>query len=277
MLTEAEYVQQQISLGRRIHQHDGVWWERIYPFYCKPAFVYRAFDPGSARPSWRRSLLGYSHQVVTPGTGNRSVAFMELGGDDLRQFSLLAVKKVKRNQIRKGLKCCEVAPIGDLERELEGIREINISQSNRQAERFGAETPISRYVDEAEKWRKQVRREAALPGREWWGAFVAGALVAYMTTYQIADVRIIEKVKSHSDHLACCPVDALYFTVLEAAAGDPGCLRVVCGVPQHPSLNHFKEQFLFRARDYPYYSSSARLIEWGKRIALREARARSSH
>jgi hypothetical protein len=266
VLTEAEYVQQQISLGHRIHEHDGVWWDEAFPFYCKPAFVFRAFDPGSAKPSLRHSLLGYSHQVATNAQGNRSVAFMELGGDNLRRFSLATVKNVKRNQVRKGLKSCETALIGDLERNLESARQINISQSIRQADRFGAETPVSRYINEADQWCAQVRREFALRGREWWGSFAEGALVAYMVTYQVADVRIIEKVKSHSDYLRYCPVDALYFTVLEAASRNAECKRVICGQPQHPTLNHFKEQFLFEVRNYPYYSTHAKLIEWAKRM-----------
>ena len=64
-------------------------------------------------------------------------------------------------------------------------------------------------------------------------------------------------------------MDALYFTVLSAAAADPACTRILNGRPMHPSLNHFKEQFLFAAVDCPYFSTHAGLMEWGKRMRLR--------
>jgi len=269
VLTEPEYVQQQMSLGHKIHEHDGVWWDEVLPFYCKPAFDFRAFDPGTARPRRGRSLLGYSHQVATSTKGNRSLIFMELGGANLRRFSLTTVKSVKRNQIRKGLKTCEIRLIRDLEESLERIRQINISQSARQAKGHGAETPVRRFTDEAEAWRAQVRREGALAGREWWGSFVEGSLAAYMVTYQVDDVRIIEKVRSHSDCLKFCPVDALYYTVLEAASRNAECQRVISGAPQHPTLNHYKEQFLFEPKEYSYYSTHAKLIQWAKQLSAR--------
>lgn len=270
MLTEDEYVQQQMSLGRRFHEHDGVWWQEIYPFYCKPVFIYTAFDPKSAMPKRRRSLLGYSHQVVTPEKGNRSVPFMVLEGEDLRQFSLARIKSVKRNQVRKGLKSCAIRLIDDLEPILESMRQINVSQSIRQEGKFGAEAPVSRYIAQADQWRAQVRREFALCGREWWGAFVDGRLAAYMVTYQVDRLRVIEKVKSHTEHMKHCVVDALHYTVLEAASRELTCQRIIDGRPQHQSLNHYKEQFLFKSKDYPYYSTHARLIEWAKRVAMRE-------
>ena len=271
MLTETEYAQQQVSLGRRIHGHDGVWWDEQYPFYCKPAFIYRAFDPGSARPARRRSLLGYSHQVTTPEKGNRHAAFMVLEGERLRMFSLSTIDGYKRNRVRKGLKSCAVRLIDAIEPNLEKMRQINIDQALRQAARAGSETPVHRYIAEADSWRTQVRAEFALRGREWWGAFVDNALAAYIVTYQVDTTRVIEKVKSHSDYLKYCVVDALHFVLLEAASNETSCLRVIHGRPQHESLNQYKEQFLFRSKEFPYYSTHARLVECAKHVsALRD-------
>jgi hypothetical protein len=113
-----------------------------------------------------------------------------------------------------------------------------------------------------------MRSEAALEGREWWGAFVDGVLAAYLRTFQVDGIRIIQQAKADTDYLKACPMDALYFTVLNHAAADPACRILFNGRPQHPSLNHYKEQFLFRADKLPYYSSHAGLVELGKR-ALR--------
>ena len=266
MLTEAEFVHQQQALGRRIHEHDGVFWEEVYPFYCKPAFVYKAFDPGTARPARLRSLLGYSHQVLTPGLGNRTVPFMVLDRAGLDGFGLMKLPPKKRNQVRRALEHCEVKPITDLETVLERMREINLSQARRQEQGAGAEPPARRYTDEAEDWRTQIRRDFALHGLEWWGAFVNGMLVAYLRTYQVDGIRVIQQVKSDTDYFKFHPVDALYYEVLSMVAADSTCQRIMNGDPRHESLNHFKEQFLFKAVGYPYFSSKAFLVELAKKI-----------
>jgi hypothetical protein len=271
MLTEADFVNQQQALGRRIHEHDGVFWEEVYPFYCKPAFVYKAFDPGTARPARLRSLLGYSHQVLTPGLGNRTVSFMVLDHAGLDGFGLMKLPPKKRNQVRRALEHCEVKPITDLEMVLERMREINLSQAIRQEQGAGSDVPSVRYTQEADAWRLQIRREFALQGREWWGAFVDSVLVAYLRTYQVDDIRIIQQVKSDTEYFKFHPVDALYYAVLSRAAADPTCHRIMNGDPRHESLNHFKEQFLFKAVEYPYYSSNVWLVEfYKKRILNRE-------
>ncbi|MDS4068159.1 MAG: hypothetical protein RKO24_00890 [Candidatus Competibacter sp.] len=276
MLTEADYVKQQQSLGRRIHEHDGVFWEEVYPFYCKPAFVYRAFDPGTARPARWRSLLGYSHQVCARERGNRTVPFMVLERERLDDFGLMKLPTKKRNQVRRALEHCAIQPITDLELVLERLREINLSQAVRQEQGAGAEAPARRYTEEAEAWRAQIRREFALEEREWWGAFVDGALVAYLRTYQVDGIRIIQQTKADTAYFKFHPVDALYYEVLSRAATDATCQRIVNGDPRHESLNHFKEQFLFRAVEYPYYSSNAWLVNAAKRLVLgRDRQSRS--
>jgi len=275
-MTEEEFVQRQIALGRRIHEHDGVFWEEVYPFYCKPAFIYKAFDPGEARPARLRSLLGWSHRVRTPERGNRTVAFMVMGNQTIRSFTIQALPTKKRNQVRRGLKSCSVRPLEAIEPFVDRIREINIAQAIRQEQGAGAETPARRYTDEADAWRAQVLQEFAEGGREWWGAFVEGVLAAYMRTYQLDGVRVIEQTKADTAYFKFYPMDALYFTVLTRAAGDETCRLVVNGRPLHLSLNHYKEQFLFKTTEFPYYSTHARLVELGKGLSVDLVRLRRS-
>ena len=276
MLTEAEFVEQQRGLGRRIHEHDGVAWETVYPFYCKPAFEYKVFAPGAARPARIRSLLGYSHQVPAPEQGNRSLPAMVLDRERLEGFDLQKLPAKKRNNVRRALAHCAIQPIADIERHLERLREINVSQALRHQEDGGAQTPASRYAGGAESWRKQIRREFALQGREWWGAFVEGVLAAYLRTYQVDGIRVIQHAKTDTDYFKWYPMDALYFHVLSEAAATPSCLRLVNGRPMHPSLNYFKEQFLFQAVEFPVFSSSARMVELGKRLVNHSASLRSA-
>jgi hypothetical protein len=274
-MTEAEFAEQQRTLGLRIHMHDGVYWETVYPFYCKPAFPYTPFDPGEARPARFRSVLGYSHQVRTPARGNRVVPLMVLGRDGLDGFELMKLPPKKRNKVRRALEQCVVLPITDLGAHLERMRDINTSQALRQEQGAGAETPARRYTQEADAWRAQIRREFGLQGREWWGAYVGAVLAAYLRTYQVGGVRVIQQTKADTTLLKFHPMDALYYTVLCRAAADDTCVKVVNGSPLHPSLNHFKEEFLFKAVNFPYYSSSAWVVEMAKRLlAFRARRAR---
>lgn len=266
MLTEAEFAEQQRQLGRRIHEHDGVWWETKFPFYTKPAFEFRAFAPRSARPKWSRSFLGYSHQVPQPEMGNRLLEFMVLDGESLRGFGMARLGPKKRNQVRKGLKHCHVELISDLMAHLEEAREINITQSQRQMATGSFDRPMAYYSGKADVWRKEMLARFGLKGWCWWGAFSEGRLVAYMQTLAVEGKLMIMGMKSHTSYLPLCPVDAIYFTVLSQAAGDAGVEQVVNGRPQRESLDRYKEQFLFRRVVVQYFTVPIRCFRFGVQL-----------
>ena len=268
-MNEAEFARCQSALGRRIHENDGVFWEEVYPFYCKPAFNYKPFDPGVKKPASWRSLLGYSHQVRDANLGNRTVPFMVLDSEDLRSFDIMRIPIKKRPKIRKGLKACDVHFMEDLVPILDRVRQINIKQAVRQEKGAGAETPVKRYTVEADAWRAQVLKEFSVGGREWWGAFIGEELAAYMRTYQVDGVRVIEQTKVDNAYYKFYPMDALYYTIISQAAADQNCQFIVNGRPQHSSLNYYKEQFCFKSVEFPYYSTNARMVEFVKKRILR--------
>jgi hypothetical protein len=275
-ITEAEYAQQRQQLGRAIHENHGVWWETTAPFYAKPAFDFRLILPRQARPRWHKSFLGYSHQVPTRAQANRTLEWMVLEGENLKQFSLGRLRSEKRNQIRKGLKLCEVRLIPDLEACLEDMRQINISQAQRLMadDTFGL--PPTYYVSHQDKWRAELLKRFGLDGHEWWGAFHQGVLVAYLVTYQVESVRFFQVMKTHTEHLKLCATDAVYFRVLEQASRDADCLKIINGGPAREGLNRFKEQFLFKRSELFYFSSGAVLHRAAKRL-LRRAEVARAH
>lgn len=272
MLTELDYVKQQQALGRRIHEHDGVFWEEVYPFYCKPAFIYKAFEPGTARPARLRSLLGYSHQVDRTENGNRALPIMVLERNRLDNFGIMSLPSKRRTKVRRGLENCVIRAIEDLEPVLEQMREINISQSLRQAKQAGAEAPVSRYLQEADDWRSQIRREFQQKNRTWIGAFVNGLLIAYIRSYTVEGICVGQHTKAHDDAFQAKAVDALFFEWISSAAADSRCQCIISGSPLHGSLNDFKENFLFELKYLPYYSSSVWLVNTAKRLLMRGAR-----
>ena len=275
MLTEQEYALEQKKLGRRIHAHDGVWWEEPHRFFCKPAFQFRAFKPGMAKPALAHSLLAYSHQVPDPAEGNRRLSFLVLEGDCLRNFGLTSVKAKKRNQIRKGLDACEVKEITELEPQLEIMRMINISQARRQQRR---DVPPEYYVTKRHAWEHDIRLHFAHKGYTWRGAFHRGRLVAYMASLQVEGITFIQVVKSETESLSLCPTDALYYSALSDCGQYRACEAVVNGGPLTASLDHFKAQYLFTPKSYSYFVagrlaySVARLAGAGGRRLLDQMR-----
>ena len=274
MISELTYVEERQRAGCRTHYHDGIWWQQPWPLYAKPVFDFRAFPPGTARPLRVRALFGYSHQVAEAHMGNRSLEYMILEGEDLSSFSLDRLPAKKRNQVRKGLKQCEIQPLEAIESWLEHIREIYISQAQRHTEFHDAPaTPPSFYVNHADRWRKRELRYLTGAGREVWGALVEGRLVGFLVSRQVEEVRVIEKVKSHSDYLQCCLSDGLYFTVLAETARQGTCRRVVNPGVRGGGLDRYKEQFLFKRTEVPLYCSNVALFHLGERlIALRKWR-----
>lgn len=244
-MTEEEYALQLRELGREVHINDGVWWEKHHFGYCKPAYEFRSFRPGEAKPKFKRSFIGYSHPVPVPSDRVRTLRWMILDGEALGLFSLSSISGKKRNQVRKGLKNCEVRRLDDVERHLEEMRQINISQAERQMGIGDFGLPVRYYIDEAELWRRDTRRWFSLENREWWGAFVDGMLGAYMVTYQVESVRFIGVMKSHTQYLRNCVTDAIYFTVLELAGKDESCKMVVNGGPMRPVWIISKNSFCF--------------------------------
>jgi hypothetical protein len=267
MLTiEQNADQKQTSLGCKLHFFGGVWWERQQPMYAKPAFEFQSFVPGAARPDLKKGFLVYSHQVPSPEMSNRLVDWMILQGEDLTQFSLARLRSEKRNQVRKGLKNCEVRIITDIEPHLENALRINATQAERHMATGWFTRSSGYFAQHAEAWKAETRLYFRLPGWQWWGAFAQGQLVAYMRTLQVADVLFIMAMKNHTEFLKLCGSDAIYFTALEAASRSGTVSRIVNGGPMRPSLDRFKEQFLFKRTSTPYYLAGEALLRFGTRL-----------
>jgi hypothetical protein len=206
---------------------------------------------------------------------NRVLEYMVLTGENLWDFSLVRLCREKRNKVRKGLKSCEVILISDIEKHLENIRQINISQTQRVMNDPIFFLPYTYYIEHQERWKAHIRRSASMRGHQWWGAFFQGHVVSYSVTCQVENVLFIKVTKTHTNYLKMAATDALIFTILEQASRSSGCERVVNGSPARESLNRFKEQFLFKRTEAFYYSSGAGLHKMAKAILYEKDRARA--
>ena len=256
VLTIDEFVDQNPHLFRRLHYHDGVWWDEVYPGLVQPALKYQELIPGARRPAFQHRILGYRHLLPAGQIGHYSTDYMVLEGDRLREFSLQHLPKGRRNIVRRGLKNCHIADIDDLEPWLEQARLVCVSHAERGSDtRSTFHSRPSFFIDQAEVWRAQMRRDFAHQGRRWLGAWYQGQLVAYLVVLRVGDIAILDKHKSHTDYLQHFTADALYYTFLEWLAGDETCRRVYNSSPQRAGLDHFKQQFLFEPLKVPMYLS----------------------
>lgn len=269
-LTESEYVEQLRTLGESLHFHDDVWWQSVSPLYCKPAFEYRRLAVNQARPDRLRALLGYSHMVDTEASANSAKQMIAMAREAIAGFSMTSLDGAERAQVRKGLRLLQIAPIVDLEVVLEDLRILNVSQARRTQHGLPAEY----YEENADAWRRYMRRLFALPNRTWLGAFADDRLVAFYYYYQVEDVLMIDSAKSHADHLKKCPNSALVYTILDQARRTGDVRLIVYGGPsRNQNLDNFKARYGFRATSLPVRSHLTAPGKLARQVLMRSAGA----
>lgn len=250
---EEEFIAKALaSVGRHVHQHDGVWWERVGPGFHKPIDRLRPIRPGDAKPAISQAWLGYSHAVPEGAESNHVWSTMMLAGDKLATFDLASIgQKRKQQKVKSSLKTLRITRLESIGEHLDAIAEINIST----ASRTGHGRPASYYRTNRAEWEAFMRSEHAIPGREWWAAFSGETLIAYYYVYVIARTLYLSAAKSHSDFLQFAPNDCLVFSVVKAHADARDCDRAIFGdwSPDTVSLNEFKERFGFVRTDLPLF------------------------
>lgn len=264
------------SAGYRVHSSGGVWWIRRSPGFCKPMNPLQAIHRGAARPKWFRSPIGYSHVVPDAAEASHTWDVMMLGGERLKGFEIGYLKPRKRTAVRKALKELEIRRIDHIGPVLSAMNELSIAT----AKRTGHGRPPQYYIKKRSEWERFMRREFAIPGREWWGAFLEGRLLSYYYSYLINGTMIISAAKSDTAYLKLNPNDAVTFSFLEYCARLPDCHAVIYGdySPEVKSLNEFKEQFGFEKKSLPVYRAESPLFKIARGLfrGLSRLRDRSS-
>jgi hypothetical protein len=248
------------AAGFPVHRHAGVWWIQTAPLFCKPLDPLRLIAPGSARPNFRLSPLGYSHAVAESSAANQSWSIVYQHHDSLAEFGMDTLKPKRRTWVRKALRHVEVRPIKEIHAALDAMNEISISS----AERTGHGLPPDHYRAQRKQWEEYRLREFSIPGREWWGAYLEGRLIAYLYAYVVGNTLTISAFKSHSEFLRFAPNDALLFTFLEYARDCLDCEHVLYGDwnEEVPTLNEFKQRFGFSKKVVPVYRRETVPFNW---------------
>jgi|LGVE01.1.fsa_nt_gb hypothetical protein len=254
----------------KVHKRDGIWWLQVAPFFCKPVDPFRTIRPLQSAPKLQYSLLGYSHPVPDTALSTKTWAVMYMGPNCLSAFGIAQLKPKRRSSVRKALRHVEIKQIEEIKPMLDSMNEICISV----AKRTGHGKPPDFYIKKRQEWERFMVKEFSIVGREWWGAYAEGQLIAYFYAYLINATMFISAAKSHSDFLGLLPNDAFVFTFLEYCRELEGCKRVVYGdwSPDAPSLNQFKARYGFERKDVPEYRHeriSFSLLEKAARVIRR--------
>lgn len=263
-MTSQEFIEQQIAAGYKVHFNGGTWWQESFPFFCRPVVPFKEINPGESEPKFHKSFLGYKHLVRDKQLANQYWSVMLLGENKLKDYSIHTLSSPKKAQIRKGLKNVEIKRIENIDIILEDIK--NICISTRQRTKHGK--PETYYL--TKEWRSWIKKEFALPKREWWGAYFEGRLIAYTYSVQIDETMYIYAAKSHTDYLDRCPNDALFFTFINYCKDLPDCKQIVFGDggAATPSLNAFKKKLGFEEVNLPVYTHYSSIISLYKKSKL---------
>lgn len=259
-ISEKVFADAELERGKEVHLNDGVWWVKKAPFYYRPLNKMRIIEPRTAKPKFLKAFLGFSYRVESPVGRGYDLNFNMLSGENMKDYDLDKIPSKKRNQVRKGIKSCEVRLVEDITPLLPEMKTINILQAKRfdSMGEFQDYLPADYYETNEELWRKEMIANYSHPAHSFIGAFVDNALAAYIDLIQIEDCWEFGAVKSHDDYFSFQPVDALYFHTLRAASRNPHCKYVINGGgnSERESLTKFKMQFLLNPTTIHNYTYS---------------------
>ena len=246
-MTEEGFARQEVAIGAKVYFNQGVWWREMKPFYCWPLHLLHTINRGESKPPAIHSLIGYEHPVPEKDQANAVLPVIMMR--NLRQYSIAGLSAKKRNQVRRGIGSFTIKPIDNIISLLEDGYYVNLSALRRQ--RWGGDRS---HYSVRRKWVDGVEMTFGLPGRENWGAFMDGRLVAYLRAYQIDRVAYIYSMMSHSDYLSQYPNDGLIHKFLLACQQEGTTDKVVFGLKcAKQSLNDYKMKFGFEEVGLPVW------------------------
>ena len=225
-------------MGHTVRQSAGLFWFNAHPHVYMSFPFHRLVDPSSIIP---REILGRDGWLmrfpcdITEGRPSYRIVC------DQRKYDLADLSPKARNQTRRGLEKCLVRPVSFDELAKEGIR-----LNNETIVRQGRTVPR----DFNTYWSRYYQTAGRSEGAESWGAFIDGALAAYLIAFRMEECANILIVRSSTQHLKQYPNNALLFTYTHHTIRDPDVNEISIGLEsvqyEMESLDHFKYGMGFR-------------------------------
>lgn len=203
------------SQGRHVVETETCWWYNPYGqtriFYSFPPN--RIVEPTRTEIStvFQKARKAKALRFLSPSTASGHESYL---WECTKPYGLETVSSKARNQVRQGLRNCEVRSLSL--RELEHLGEKAHSDS---LQRFGIEGGQLRFGNQMSN----------SPAYEAWAAFFEGDLAAYLVTLRVEDWAYIQIHRSVNEYLKYRPNNALIFTVLQELLSRPEISTVSYG------------------------------------------------
>ncbi len=220
-----EYANLLRKLGSKVIETKSCIWHEIKPFYFSSFPLHKVYNPTQKEIMHvllRRSWLGL--QYCSNNTHMNSSITMMVCSDT--SYGLSSLKCEIRNQVRRGLRRCELKkiPFSFLKE-----KAIKINKSALERQQWPGDHSV--YIDEA-KWIQtmSVYEEYEDLGMEAYGSLLGDILAGYIIVIFIEDWCYIINFMSHSDYLKNFPNNALLFWFLENTFSMNRASHVVLGL-----------------------------------------------
>ena len=247
-MTKKEYVKGKEKAGHIMHRHGGVWWETTRNGFCKPAVIFDEVEPGEARPALAKSYIGFNRRISDARKASGYWQPFLLTGKDFDNWSLDNLESGnRRRRIRKGLKNNEVRKLDNLAKYRSEFSRVLSST----AIRNGHGHPPEYYDESKTEWWELIQQVSHYT--EFWGAFQDGVLAAYICLHVVGNRAVVDGVKSDTDMLPGCPIDAIVYNMITdlQKRGEVNEMWYG-GKSNRPSLDKFKESYGFQVVQVPY-------------------------
>jgi hypothetical protein len=226
------YVQMLKGLGSQVRCVDGVYWFEAQPRIFTPLPFNRLFDPDTVDVPGILGRDGLAVRFPCPIDRGRS-SYRLVCAD--RSYGLNTLDSKARNQTRRGLERCRVAPIPLARLASEGAP-LNRETLERQGRKTAAQTD--------RHWQRVCEAGESAEGVEAWGAWVDDQLAACLIAARMNGASNILYVRSASALLKAYPNNALLFTYLGHCMAEPDIAEVSIGFESIQAdldaLDHFK-------------------------------------
>lgn len=247
-MTKEEYIKAKMSAGHELHFNDGVWWQNTKRGYCKPALLLDEIDTGKARPTLSKSYVGYNHRI---NDASKATGFWEpfvLNREVISNWSMEGLKSGnRRRRIKKGLKMNEVRVVENLEEYRSDISRLLTST----AIRNGHGNPPEYYDESKSAWWDTIMKVSKYT--EFWCSFHENKLAAYICLHVMGNRVDVDGVKSDTDLLPTCPIDAILHHIITDLGERSGIDEMwYGGKSNRPTLDKFKTSYGFEVVQVPY-------------------------
>lgn len=227
------------AIGHRVVRGAGAYWYDAGRGFLLAVPSHRRLvpEPAALRTLlWRNRCLGVRFPAPLDGPGKLSY---QIVCDD-RGYALEKLSANTRSKVRRGQRRCEVRPVAF----------ADIAAQGRAADRDTLARQGRSWQHSGDGWARYWEAAAATPGMEGWGAFLDGALAAFLVTVRFDDGVEFLLTRSRSDCLEAYPNNALIYAVTHEMLVRRGLRQVTFGLESLESvqpLDEFKFGMGFRA------------------------------